>query len=175
MRWGLIIMVSSPHGLVEFVSEELKEFSFPAVLKSQVLVGGRGKAGGIKFADDLEEARAAIKELLTMKIKDLPVKLVLVEPKSEIVKELYVGFVVDRAARRNVLILSSQGGVDIEDVAKITPKKIIKMVIDPNTGLEPYQVRGLVKKIGLSGKEVVMVAGIATKLYRAFLKVNLGL
>ena len=159
-----------PDGLLVKDPEELKAFDFPVVLKSQVLVGGRGKAGGIKFADDLDEARAAIKELLAMKIKDLPVKMVLVEPKSEIVKELYVGFVVDRAAKRNVLILSSAGGVDIEDVAKKSPKKIIKMEIDPNAGLEPYQVRGQVKKIGLSGKEMVMVADIATKLYRAFVK-----
>ena len=127
-----------PQGLLVKNPEELKEFSFPAVLKSQVLVGGRGKAGGIKFADNLDEARVAIKELLSMNIKGLPVKLVLVEPKAEIIKELYVGFVVDRSARRNVLILSSAGGVDIEEVAKNNPDKIIKMDMGK---IDPQQTR----------------------------------
>ena len=116
-----------PNGLLVKDAEDLKEFSFPAVLKSQVLVGGRGKAGGIKFADDIDEAKSAITELLSMKIKGLPVKLVLVEPKAKILKELYVGFVVDRSAKRNVLILSSAGGVDIEEAAQKSPEKIIKM------------------------------------------------
>ena len=92
------------------------------------------------------------------------------EPKAEIVRELYVGFVVDRGARRNVLILSTEGGVDIEEVARKSPYKIVKMELDPKMGLEPYQVRGQLKKIGLSGKEMVKVADIATKLYRAFIK-----
>lgn len=157
-----------PQGLLVKKPDDLKEFTFPAVLKSQVLVGGRGKAGGIKFADDLEEARAAIGELLSLTIKGLPVKLVLVEPKADIVKELYVGFVVDRAAKRNVLILSSEGGVNIEDVAQTSPEKIVKLPIDPGEGLEPFQVRGELKKIGLSGREMVMAAGIATSLYKAF-------
>ncbi|UCF09109.1 MAG: ADP-forming succinate--CoA ligase subunit beta [Thermoplasmata archaeon] len=157
-----------PEGLLVKHPEDLKEFDFPVVLKSQVLVGGRGKAGGIKFADTLEEARAKIGELLDMEIKGLPVKLVLVEKKADIVKEFYVGFVVDRAAKRNVLILSSAGGMDIEEVARTSPDKIVKLAIAPKEGLEPYQVRVAVKKLGLSGKEMVKVADVATKLYRAF-------
>ncbi|UCE74697.1 MAG: ADP-forming succinate--CoA ligase subunit beta [Methanomassiliicoccales archaeon] len=147
---------------------ELKEFKFPAVLKSQVLVGGRGKAGGIKFADDLDEARAKIDEILGMDIKGLKVKLVLVEEKADIIKELYVGFVVDRTAKRNVLILSSEGGVNIEEVAQKSPDSVVKFEIDPAEGLPTHKITNLVKKIGLRGKEMVSVVGIINRLSNVF-------
>jgi succinyl-CoA synthetase beta subunit len=158
-----------PSGILVKDPEELREFNFPAVLKSQVLVGGRGKAGGIKFADNLEEAKSKINELLKLNIKGLPVKLVLVEPKSDITKELYIGFVVDRAAKRNVMILSSEGGVNIEETAKKTPDRVAKFQIDPVIGLQTHEVRNLVKGIGLRGKEMVKVTTIASKLYKAFI------
>ena len=159
-----------PNGLLVADPDELREFKFPVVLKSQVLVGGRGKAGGIKFADDLDEARANIKELLAMKIKGLKVKLVLVEEKAQIARELYVGFVVDRAAKRNVLILSSEGGVNIEETAKTNPDKVVKLKIDPVLGLQPYMVRRLAKNMGLAGKEMVSFASVASRLYKAFME-----
>lgn len=158
-----------PSGILVKDPGELKEFKFPAVLKSQVLVGGRGKAGGIKFADNLEDARAKIDELLGMEIKGLKVKLVLVEEKAEILKELYVGFVVDRTAKRNVLILSSEGGVNIEETAQKSPDKVAKLEIDPITGLQIYQIRNLAKSLGIGGKEMVIVAGVASNLYKAFI------
>jgi succinyl-CoA synthetase beta subunit len=157
-----------PQGLLVKDPNELKKFDFPCVLKSQVLVGGRGKAGGIKFADNLKEAQEKIEELLKLKIKELPVKLVLVEPKADIIKELYVGFVVDRAAKKNVLIMSSEGGVNIEETAQKTPDKVVKLEIDPIEGLQTFQLRNHAKKIGLRGKEMVSLAGIATKLYKVF-------
>jgi succinyl-CoA synthetase beta subunit len=157
-----------PNGLLVKNPDDLKEFNFPVVLKSQVLVGGRGKAGGIKFADNLDEARQKIDELLKMKIKDLPVRIVLVEEKADIIKELYVGFVVDRAAKKNVLIMSSEGGVNIEETAKTSPDKVVKLEIDPIEGLQTFQVRNLAKKIGLRGKEMVSMAGIAGRLFKAF-------
>lgn len=157
-----------PNGILIKNPSELKEFKFPAVLKSQVLVGGRGKAGGIKFADDLKEAGEKIDELLKMEIKGLRVKLVLVEEKADIQKELYVGFVVDRTAKRNVLILSSEGGVDIETTAQKSPDKVIKLKIDPIQGLQTYQVRNLAKKLGIGGKEMVQLAGIVDNLYKVF-------
>jgi succinyl-CoA synthetase beta subunit len=160
------IPVSS--GILVKDSNELKEFRFPAVLKAQVLVGGRGKAGGIKFADNLENAREKIDEILGMEIKGLKVKLVLVEEKADIKKELYVGFVVDRTAKRNVLILSSEGGVNIEETALKSPDKVAKLEIIPENGLQAYQVRNLAKSLGLGGKEMVSLAGIANNLYKAF-------
>lgn len=158
-----------PNGILVKDSNELKEFKFPVVLKSQVLVGGRGKAGGIKFADNLDDAREKINELLNMKIKGLPVKLVLVEEKSDIQKEYYVGFVVDRTAKRNVLILSSEGGVNIEETAQKSPDKVVKLEIPPEKGLQNYEVRNLAKSLGIKGKEMVSVAGIANNLYKAFM------
>ncbi len=163
-RFGIPV----PNGILVKDPSELKEFPFPVVLKSQVLVGGRGKAGGIKFADNLEEAKERINELLGMEIKGLTVKLVLVEEKAEILKELYVGFVVDRQAKRNVLIISSKGGVNIEDTARNDPDKIAKLAINPLTGLQSYEVRNLVKSLGIEGKDMVSVAGVAEKLYKAF-------
>jgi succinyl-CoA synthetase beta subunit len=160
--------IAVPRGILVKDPNELKEFKFPAVLKSQVLVGGRGKAGGIKFADDLEEARAKIDEILGMDIKGLKVKLVLVEEKAKIVKELYVGFVVDRTAKRNVLILSSEGGVNIEEVAQKSPDSVIKFEIDPTEGLPTHKITNLVKKMGLRGKEMVSVVRIVNKLSKVF-------
>jgi succinyl-CoA synthetase beta subunit len=157
-----------PEGLLVKDPDELREFDFPAVLKSQVLVGGRGKAGGIKFADNLKEAHERIEELLKMEIKGLPVKIVLVEQKADIISELYVGFVVDRAAKKNVLIMSSEGGVNIEETAKTSPDKVVKFEIDPVEGLEIFQIRNLAKKIGLRGKEMVSLAGITSRLYKVF-------
>jgi succinyl-CoA synthetase beta subunit len=116
----------------------------------------------------LDDAQNKINELLKMEIKGLPVKLVLVEEKAEIVRELYVGFVVDRTAKKSVLIMSSEGGVNIEETAKTSPDKVVRMDIDPVEGLQTFQVRNLAKKIGLQGKEMVSVAGIAGRLYKVF-------
>ena len=157
-----------PSGLLVKDPDDLKEFDFPCVLKSQVLVGGRGKAGGIKFANNLEEAHEKIDELLKLTIKGLPVKLVLVEPKADIVSEFYVGFVVDRSAKTNILIMSSEGGVNIEETAKTSPDKVIKFPLDPIEGIKTFQIRNLAKKIGLRGKEMISLAGIASKLYTVF-------
>lgn len=163
-RYGIRV----PNGILVKDPNDLSEFRFPVVLKSQVLVGGRGKAGGIKFADNLKEAKDRIIELLGMDIKGLLVKLVLVEEKAEILKELYVGFVVDREAKKNVLILSSKGGVNIEQIAQTEPDKVARLTINPLTGLQSYEVRNLAKSLGIKGKEMVSVAGIASKLYKAF-------
>ncbi len=157
-----------PNGILVKDPNELKEFNFPAVLKSQVLVGGRGKAGGIKFADSLEEARAKINELIGMDIKGLKVKLVLVEEKADIIKEFYVGFVVDRAVKRNVLILSSEGGVNIEETARNHPEKVAKLEVNPDTGLQPFMVRKLAKTLGIEGKKMNAIATITIRLYKAF-------
>jgi succinyl-CoA synthetase beta subunit len=157
------------NGILVKDPNELMEFKFPAVLKSQVLVGGRGKAGGIKFADNLEDARAKIDELIGMEIKGLKVKLVLVEEKVDILKELYVGFVVDRAAKKNVLILSSEGGVNIEETAHSHPEKVAKLEVNPETGLQPFMVRKHAKSLGIKGKEMNALATIAVRLYRAFI------
>lgn len=113
----------------------------PVAVKAQVLVGGRGKAGGIKLANTPEEARDVAAQILGMDIKGLAVEKVLVEQQVKIAKEYYAGITLDRANHRFVLMLSSMGGVDIEEVAAEHPEAIIRAIIDPAYGLRPFQIR----------------------------------
>ena len=119
------------------------------VLKSQVLVGGRGKAGGVKLAKDPAEAEQLATQILGMEIKGLPVRKVLVDEASAIDQEIYFAITDDRAAKKPVLIISAAGGVDIEEVAAKTPEKIIKINIDPLLGLREYQARDVAVSIDL--------------------------
>ncbi|MFQ6059143.1 MAG: ADP-forming succinate--CoA ligase subunit beta [Anaerolineae bacterium] len=140
----------------------------PVVVKAQVLVGGRGKAGGIKLAQTPDEAEARAAEILSMTIKGIPVRQILVDEAADIVQELYLGAVVDRAAKRAVIMASSEGGVDIEEVAARAPEKIVKTPIDPFLGLRPYQARELALGIGLDKGLIRHFTGVAQGLYRAF-------
>jgi len=142
----------------------LYKLGLPVILKAQVLVGGRGKAGGIKMAKTEEEAIQKAKEILNMEIKGLAVKKLLVCNPSEIQKELYVGFVVDRNRKQMTLLASTEGGIDIEQVAEKTPEKIIKHYIDPIIGLQDFECRNVAKKLGYEGKEMLSLASIIFKL-----------
>jgi succinyl-CoA synthetase beta subunit len=126
-----------------------QELGGRVVVKSQVLVGGRGKAGGIKLANDPEEAETIAGQILGMDIKGLTVGTVLVDEAAEIEKEIYLGVVIDRAARKPVMMASSEGGVEIEEVARTKPEAIIKAHIDPFLGLREYQTRNLALGMGL--------------------------
>ena len=139
------------------------------VIKAQVLVGGRGKAGGIKLASSLGEAEAAASAILGMEIKGITVKKVLVNPAADIRKELYLGMILDRARRRVVVMASSEGGVDIEEVAARTPEKIIQIAIDPCIGFKEYQARELVSAVGLPREHTSDFARICQGLYDAFI------
>ncbi|MFQ6013929.1 MAG: ADP-forming succinate--CoA ligase subunit beta [Anaerolineae bacterium] len=137
-------------------------------IKAQVLVGGRGKAGGIKLASGPQEAEEKAAQILGMDIKGLTVKKVLVEPAVNIAQELYLGAVLDREARRVTVMASPEGGVDIEEVARTTPDRIFKASIDPFLGLRDYQARQLAHDVGLEGSLVRDFTGIARHLYRCF-------
>ena len=113
------------------------------VVKSQVLVGGRGKAGGIKLAKNPEEAEQLAKKILNLEIKGLPVRKVLIDEAADIQTEIYLGITNDRAAKKPVFMASAAGGVDIEEVAATTPEKIIKIHIDPLLGLQDFQILNL--------------------------------
>ena len=141
----------------------------PVVVKSQVLVGGRGKAGGIKLAKTPAEAAEVAGHLLGMQIKGLKVKKVLVDAAADIRTELYLGAVLDRARRRVVVMASSEGGVDIEEVAARSPEKIIRIAVDPCLGLQDYQTRALALGIGLAHEQWGQFAQICRGLYQAFL------
>ncbi len=138
------------------------------VVKSQVLVGGRGKAGGIRLADHPDEAEKMADQILGMDIKGLVVKKVLVDEAADIAKEIYLGIVIDRAQRRPVMMASAEGGVEIEEVARATPERIVKVTIDPFLGLQPFQGRELAFGIGLSKDLVRDFVKIAQGLYQAF-------
>lgn len=126
-----------------------EELGGPVVIKSQVLVGGRGKAGGIRLAKNPQEAEDLATQILGMEIKGLPVRKILVDEAANIETEIYLGITNDRASRRPVMIASSAGGVEIEQVAKETPEKIVKVHIDPLLGLRDYQSRDLAAGIDL--------------------------
>lgn len=140
--------------------------TYPVVLKAQVLVGGRGKAGGIKLAAQPAEARQKAAQILGMSIKGEVVRRLLVAEAAEIGAEYYLAFTVDRAARRLVVIGSAAGGIDIEDVARTTPEKIVKVHIDPFTGFYPYHAREIGRKLGFQGKHLLQFAAIAHSLSR---------
>jgi succinyl-CoA synthetase beta subunit len=138
------------------------------VVKAQVHAGGRGKAGGVKLAKDATEARAAAEQILGMTIKGLTVEKVLVAPAANITSESYVGVIVDRESQRPVLMVSPEGGVDIEEVAAKTPDKIFKLAIDPRFGLMTFQAMALAFNLYSDVKQVRQAAVVMQRLYKAF-------
>jgi succinyl-CoA synthetase beta subunit len=147
----------------------------PVVIKSQVLVGGRGKAGGIKIAATPDEAEKRADQILAMRIKGLPVRKVLVDEAIQIAREIYLGIVVNRAAKCATMMGSSAGGVEIEEVARTTPEKIVRVQIDPAFGLLDYQARELAFAIGIDKARVRDFTAIATGLYRTFVDTDASL
>ena len=157
-----------PKGRVAATAAEAKqiaeELGGRVVIKSQVLVGGRGKAGGIRLAKSPEEAEALATQILGMEIKGLPVRKVLVDEAANINSEIYLGITNDRAARKPVMMASSAGGVEIEEVARVSPEKIIRELIDPLLGLRDYQARDIAAAIDMPREH-----------WRAFGKIARGL
>jgi len=139
---------------------------YPVVLKAQVLVGGRGKAGGIKLAQTPAEARDRASAILGMSIKGEPVRRLLVAEAVNIGAEYYLAFIVDRSTRGLTAIASAAGGVDIEEVARTAPEKIARESVDPFLGFPGFQARGLGRKLGLEGQLLKDFVAIATALYR---------
>jgi succinyl-CoA synthetase beta subunit len=137
----------------------------PVAVKAQVLVAGRGKAGGIIFSTSPRKAELAAKKLLSTEIKGFKVRSVLVEEKVPIEKELYFGITVDRSNHCYVAIASSEGGVDIEEVAAATPEKIVKVFIDPLQAFHFHHARRIAKRLGYSGSRMQNLATIFLKLY----------
>jgi succinyl-CoA synthetase beta subunit len=145
------------------------------VVKAQVHAGGRGKAGGVKLADGADAAKAAASAILGMTIKGLTVQKVLVAPAAEIASESYVGIIVDRASQRPVLMVSSAGGIDIEEVAAKTPEKIHRLAVDPRYGLLAHQALGLGFALYRDVAQARAAADIMQKLYAAVYAVGASL
>jgi len=161
-----------PKGRVAATATEAKqiaeELGGRVVIKSQVLVGGRGKAGGIRLAKNPSEAEEMATLILGMEIKGLPVRKVLVDEAAQIEKEIYLGITNDRAARKPVMMASSAGGVEIEEVARLTPEKIIKAHIFPLLGLRDYQARDIAAGIDLPREHWRIFGQIARGLWQAY-------
>jgi succinyl-CoA synthetase beta subunit len=146
------------------------------VVKAQVFVGGRGKAGGVKLADTPALAEQAAGQILGMNIKGLTVEKVLVAEAITYEREIYLGVVMDRAAKRIVVMASAEGGVEIEEVAKTNPDAIVKIAAHPQLGLLDYQARELAFGIGITdGKQARQFAQIASALYRIYIETDASL
>jgi succinyl-CoA synthetase beta subunit len=162
-----------PRGIVASTAQEAKEaflkLNQPCMIKAQVLVAGRGKAGGIKPASSGDEAVDVTKSLLSKVIKGERVAKVLVEQTLASKHERYVSIVVDRSSKCFTLLCSSEGGVDIEQVAGSHPEKIIRHKIDPLIGLQDFEGRVVARKLGYSGKQMNQVSSIIAKLYHIML------
>jgi len=150
---------------VDEALDAVDEIGYPAAIKAQVHVGGRGKAGGIKIATDREEAEQYAEEILGMDLKGYTVDSVLVEAGVDFVDELYVGVTMDRGAGEPVLMVSTEGGVNIEEVAEENPDAIAREHVDPAFGLHPYQARKVVYEAGVDADVALDVASILTTLY----------
>ena len=172
--------VAVPKGGVAYTPEEVSKVARDLggsvwVVKAQIHAGGRGKAGGVKVVKSVEDATAAAKAMLGVHLKThqtgpegKEVKRVYIEQGCQIARELYLGMVMDRATARVTVMASSEGGVEIEEVATKTPEKIIRVVIDPVTGLQPFHARKIAFALGLQGKQVQSAVAFLDGLYRAF-------
>ena len=161
----------SPGGAADTVDEAVAVASragYPVVVKAQVQVGGRGKAGGIKLAKDADEVRFHAGNILGMDIKGHVVRRLWVEHASDIEEEYYASYTLDRSAKKHLLMLSAQGGVDIEDVAAKDPTAIVKLHIDPVDGISENTARKAAVDARIPAKAVDGVANILVKLYRCF-------
>ncbi len=163
-----------PRGFVASTPAEAKDaymkLGRPSMIKAQVLVAGRGKAGAIKSAASPEEAERVAQTILSMTVKGEKVAKVLVEEQLASKYERYVSIVVDRGSKCYTILCSTEGGVDIEEVATSHPEKIIRYRIDPLLGLQEFEARTVAKQLGYSGNQMAQVANIVGKLYQIMLQ-----
>ena len=142
----------------------------PRVLKALVPVGKRGKAGAIKFANTVEEAKTSAEQLFSMTVKNYPVEKVLLEEKIEIDEEWYVSITIDRQKQMPVIIATTEGGVEVEDLVKDSPEKVVVHYVDPFSYLYPYQAKEIWSKLGVTGNPLVKATAVLCKLYDVFMK-----
>jgi succinyl-CoA synthetase beta subunit len=174
-RYGIPIQPGRVAHTPEEAEAIARELGGPVVIKAQVYVGGRGKAGGIQFGDTPEQARAAAARVLGMDIKGLKVEKVLVLSKLEIKEEYYLGIILDRKTQAPVVMVSTAGGIDIEEVAATTPEKIIRQPIDMHWGLRPFEARDILARAGFPHQVIARGGPILAALARAFIESDASL
>ena len=160
-KYGLEV----PNGKLVSTKKDFSDLNFPLVLKAQVPIGGRGKAGGIKTTKDLEDAEEKLGQIMGMDIRGYKVGKVLAEEMANIKSELYLSITLDRSKRMPLIMASSEGGMDIESVSD---DKIFKSWINPLIGIQPYNIRSIVSKLGLEKEEGKGVAKVLSKIYKLF-------
>jgi succinyl-CoA synthetase beta subunit len=169
-RHGVPVPSGAPATSVEQAVAAADEIGYPCVIKAQVLIGGRGKAGGIKVAQDRQEAEAHAKAIIGMDIRGFTVHEVWVEGASDIATEYYTSIVFDRSAKKPLVLLSTQGGMDIEEVAESDPTAIARLHVDPLLGFQDFHARRLAFEAGIDADVIRPVGALLTKLYEAFVE-----
>jgi succinyl-CoA synthetase beta subunit len=168
-RHGIAVPPGQPAQTVDEALAAADEVGFPCVVKAQVLIGGRGKAGGIKVARDRDEARAHAESILGMDIRGFTVHEVWIEAASDIAEELYASIVFDRGARAPLVMLSTRGGMDIEQVAEEEPGAIASLHVEPLLGFQDFHARRLAFEAGVAPDVVRPVGTMLHRLYDAFI------
>lgn len=174
-KYGIPVPDGVVCNTVEEVKERIPDDNKLRVIKAQVHVGGRGKAGGVKLAKSKAEAIEKASQILGMDIKGLTVEKVLVAEAVDIEKEFYVGLINDRNSKSVTLMASAEGGVEIEEVAKTSPEKIIKMAIDPTMGLMDWQARNIALQLMSDPLQIRQAASILAKLYKLYIETDASL
>ncbi len=169
-RFGIPVSAGGTADTVDEAAAEADKAGYPVVVKAQVQVGGRGKAGGIKLANDSDEVRRHAGDILGLDIKGHVVKRVWVEHASDIAEEYYASFTLDRGAKQHLAMVSARGGVDIETVAEEDPTAIARLHVDPAIGFTEEQARGLVDEAALAPEARDGAIGILLNLYRCYVE-----
>jgi succinyl-CoA synthetase beta subunit len=171
-RFGIPVSDGQIVDTPEQAREAAERLEAAVMVKAQVLVGGRGKAGGIKYAGTAAEAEAHARAILGMDIKGHTVRRVWIERASDIEREYYFSITFDRGAKRPLLMLTTAGGMEIEDVAAETPERIARLHVDPLTGFQPFHARRLCFGAGIPAAEIRQASDIMTRAYRAFVETD---
>ncbi|MCK9995816.1 MAG: ADP-forming succinate--CoA ligase subunit beta [Candidatus Krumholzibacteria bacterium] len=169
--FGLPVPGGTAVQTVEEAVASAKEYGLPVMVKSQVLIGGRGKAGGVKFCETIEDVKENATNILGMDIKGHTVRTVLITPAVDIDSEFYIGMLIDRNTKRIMLMASAEGGIEIEKVAKDTPELIFKQIIDPRFGLLDHEAMDMGMRLCPDDiKKARQLASAMQKLYVAFVE-----
>ena len=160
-----------PNGVaysVEEAAEIARKIGYPVVIKPQILGGRRGKAGAIRFADNDDELRKHVNELFNLELHGEKIQRILVEKKVNIAHEYYLSFLLDFYEKKPIVMFSTEGGIEIEEVARTKPEAVVKMYIDPDMGMTSFLAIRILNKLGIKGKEVRKFVPIFMNLWRAF-------